>query len=136
MAETHLNERLTRALAALDPWRVENAVGPGTPDINYRGGWIESKQLPAWPKREGTVVKVDHYTPQQRSWHMRRAKRGGNIHVAIEVAGEFFLFNGWDAAQHLGVDWTRDDFYQCAVIRSLHFNDAKVRDFFMGLVNA
>lgn len=107
MIETDLNKRITSALADQDPRRVENSVGPGTPDINFVGGWIEDKMV-AFPKRADTVVAVDHYTSKQRAWHRRRCAAGGKVFVALQdsVSGAVYLFNAWDAAAHLGIDWT------------------------------
>lgn len=109
--EGDFNDDLRVALAGLDPCRVENAVGPGTPDINFLGGWIESKSIPAFPKRDTTVVALDHYTNTQRGWHVRRRMAGGVVLVALRVqqTRETFAFDALEAAQHLGVHWTAND---------------------------
>lgn len=129
MAETDLNGRIRSALYGRDPRRCENAVDPGTPDIHYIGGWIESKQLPAFPKRPETVVAVAHYVQGQRSWHVRRCKAGGRVHVVIEVAGECFVFDALNAAQHLGVDWTREDMVREALCHTRTWSRATFRAF-------
>lgn len=112
-SETDLNGDVQRALRGLDPCRVENAVGPGTPDINYSGGWIEDKFLRTWPKGENTLVRVPHYKPEQRAWHVKRRCAGGVVHVVIEVVGEVFVFDAAVAAQHLGFI-TRRQMYNLA----------------------
>jgi hypothetical protein len=101
--EAGLNGRIQRALSGKDPVRVENAVGPGTPDIYYIPGWIESKRLPMWPKKADSVVKVPKYVPEQRAWHVRHRAAGGTVYVAIEVESTFFLFDASVAAQYLGM---------------------------------
>jgi hypothetical protein len=110
--EQKLNDRIMAALRTLDPRRCENVVDPGTPDIHYIGGWIEDKSIAEWPKRPATVVAVDHYVPGQRGWHVRRRAAGGRVHVAFEVGGPegcFMLFDASRAAEHLGIDWKRQD---------------------------
>lgn len=89
--------------------RVENVVGEGTPDVNYSfvdgaEGWIELKEIDGWPKRVDTIVRVDHYTTEQRVWHRRRARAGGRVWVLLRVneTGEIFLMRGEEAAIHLG----------------------------------
>lgn len=101
MAESNLNTRIMKALRGHHPVRVENPACPGTPDINYTHGWIESKWLPRWPTF-GNVVKVDHFTPQQRAWHVERSVRGGVSYVVIQISKTVLLFRGYDAAMHLG----------------------------------
>lgn len=86
----------------LDPVRVENAATPGTPDVNYCEGWVELKQLKAWPKKRGTPVKVRLFTPQQRAWLRRRYVVGGRVHVLLKVGREWLLLNGMHAATALG----------------------------------
>lgn len=82
--------------------RVENMVGPGTPDVEYIGGWIELKQVDEWPKREATPLRVDHFTPQQKAWLIRRRLRGGRAFVLIRVANDWLLIDGTVAAKILG----------------------------------
>lgn len=132
--ETDLNKRICAALRGLDPIRVENPVFPGTPDINYRDGWIESKQLDALPKRAGTIVKVEHYVPEQRSWHIRRQAAGGTVWVALDVraTGETFVWHGREAAQFLGVCWTAQDMRDHASYLSPRWNTDDFRRFFLG----
>jgi hypothetical protein len=129
MAESDLNDRLRSALAGYDPVRVENSVGPGTPDINFSLGWIESKQVAHWPSRADTVLALRHYTTQQRAWHVKRRAVGGVVWVAIEVHGETFIFDARDAAQGLGITWTRADMYKRARYHSPRWNARDVRDF-------
>lgn len=100
--ETGVNAKIQAALAGLDAVRVENPADPGTPDINFKLGWIETKLIKRWPKKKLSPVRVRHYTPQQRAWHVRRHKVGGFILVVIEVEGYVFVYDGLTAAQHLG----------------------------------
>jgi len=58
--------------AGRDATSVENPACPGTPDVQFIGGWLELKFLEAWPKREETTVRIEHFTPQQRVWLLRR----------------------------------------------------------------
>ena len=69
--------------AKLDPVRVENPIHPGTPDVNLVGRWIELKCIPAWPVRDTTVVRIPHYTPQQRVWLYRRTSAGLELVLAV-----------------------------------------------------
>lgn len=93
--------------------RIEDAYQEAIPDLEYcilgASGWIELKFKNEGPKRESTVLRVDHYTPEQRLWHRNRAACGGRVWVFIRVAEEFFLFRGAHAAKHLGIDWTLQD---------------------------
>jgi hypothetical protein len=129
MVETDLNKQIMSALAPWDPHRVENSVGPGTPDIEYIGGHIESKQMPRWPKRLKTVFKVPHYTPQQRSWHIGRCEAGGRCHVVIQVETTVLVFDARLAAQHLGIDWTKGDMLGYALLILNPWDRGRFRQF-------
>ena len=90
--------------AKLDPIRVENAVHPGTPDLNLATGvWIELKAIAGWPARQQTLVRLTKYTPQQRVWLLRRWRAGGGAWLALYVAScrLWYLFDG-EAAQTIG----------------------------------
>src|SRR3977135_937461 len=59
--------------AKLDPVRVENPIHPGTPDVKFVDGRrLGVKWVPRWPVREGTFLRISHFTPQQRVWLYRR----------------------------------------------------------------
>ena len=68
MAEHDQRSTVTKLLKKWDAVAVENPVHPGTPDVNCILGWIELKWLRAWPVRADTVVKIEHFTRQQRVW--------------------------------------------------------------------
>ena len=92
--------------AKLDPVRVENPIHPGTPDVNIADGrWIELKCIPTWPVRASTVVRIAHYTPQQRVWLYRRWKAApGSTLLLLEVRADrqWLLFDGDVAAKIVG----------------------------------
>ena len=92
--------------AKLDPVRVENPIHPGTPDVNIADGrWIELKCIPRWPVRASTVVRIGHYTPQQRVWLYRRWKAApGSTLLLLEVRvdRQWLLFDGDVAAKIVG----------------------------------
>lgn len=103
MSEVSMSKRVMRALKkeGLDPVRVENPVHPGTPDVNHIEGWIELKWVRAAPVNGG-VVKVDHFTPQQRNFLRRRCRHGGDAHLLLKVGQCWMLFKGDVAADIVG----------------------------------
>ena len=103
MSEATMRGRINKALKPLDAVAVENRVYPGTPDVNYVEGWIELKWIRRWPKNcEESPVLIDHFTAQQRVWLSRRKRRGGRIHVLLQVGAEWILLDGQVAADILG----------------------------------
>jgi hypothetical protein len=92
--------------AKLDPVRVENPIHPGTPDVNLSDGkWIELKTVDRWPVRENTILRIGHYTPQQRVWLYQRWKYApGSTLLLLEVRSErqWLLFDGDVAAKVVG----------------------------------
>lgn len=103
MAEGDQRGRVVKALAPLHGVPVENrGACPGTPDVNYEGGWIETKWLRSWPKRTETIVPVDHFTPQQRIWLRKRRRVGGHAWVLLQCKREWILLDGEVAADILG----------------------------------
>jgi hypothetical protein len=88
--------------------RIENSTERGTPDVNYCldgvEGWIELKEIDAWPVRANTCVRLDHYTNYQRIWHQLRSYANGRIHVLIHVpaARQWLMLRGLDAVKALG----------------------------------
>ena len=114
--------------------RIENGVALGTPDVNYcirgQAGWIELKFLPEWPKRSTTLVRVDHFTKEQRIFLHNYSMAGGRCFVWVQVKDEYFLFDGLIAAMFLGYDsnsdngWRRKDFTEKSL---LHFRKGGVQ---------
>ena len=103
MSEHDMRGKLIEVLRPLDAVSVENRCGPGTPDVNYIGGWMELKWLRAWPKRPETPVKLDHdLEPQQRAWLRRRRNRGGAAWVMLQCRREWLLWYGEVAAEIIG----------------------------------
>lgn len=78
--------------------RIENEVGCGDPDVNYclhgSEGWIELKHLRRWPVRASTVVRLPHFTQQQRGWLRARSEAGGRVFLLLQVEREYLLFDG------------------------------------------
>lgn len=103
MSEKGQRARVVRALKPMHAIPVENRVGvSGTPDVNFSGGWIELKWLRHWPKGEETLVRLDHFTPQQRNWLARRWEVGASAWLLLQVGPEWLLFTGRDAKEYVG----------------------------------
>lgn len=92
--------------ARLDPVRVENPIHPGTPDVNLSNGWwIELKCVPRWPVHAGTLLRIAHFTPQQRVFLYQRWKYApGSTYLLLEVRADrqWLLFDGDIAAKIVG----------------------------------
>lgn len=97
--------------------RIENNLARGTPDLHYcingSAGWIELKQLEAWPMRETTKVQVPTLTIYQRTWHEEYAKQSGRSWLLLRVGmRDYLLFAGSDV-KRIG-DYTRAKLYGLA----------------------
>lgn len=101
-SETSMRGRVTHALRKLDAIAVENGVLPGTPDVEFIGGWLELKSAERWPTKADTPLHVPHFTKEQRAWLRRRCRRGGNAWLLLRVRTEWLLFPGDVAADILG----------------------------------
>lgn len=103
MSEKALATMVMKVLKPLDGLRVENPCHPGTPDVNYVGGWIELKQHDKWPVKPETILKLGHdLTTQQRIWLTRRMEKGGVALVLLQVARDYLLLSGVVAANLIG----------------------------------
>lgn len=91
-------------LAGLHPVRIENSAAMGTPDVNCSLGWIELKQVERKdiPKRPNTVLSLDHYTPAQRIFQLKRSIAGGPCWLLLQLDREWLLFSSKVAAERLG----------------------------------
>lgn len=112
--------------AGRDATSVENPACPGTPDVQFIGGWLELKFLEEWPKREETTVRIEHFTPQQRVWLLRRymacRERGTDHGIAylllyVQETREHLLFDAETAARKVAKDGaTRAKLYEWALL--------------------
>lgn len=77
-----------------DLQRIENSLGYGYPDVSYclKGleGHFELKWLTELPKRDSTIVKVEHYTSHQAAWLRRRWEAQGNVGILLKAGREYF----------------------------------------------
>ena len=75
----------------------EDALNVGIPDLSYSGngvnGWIELKWLPFWPVRADTIVRIPHYTKEQKHFLLTRGRAGGRCWLLLRVGKEHLLFN-------------------------------------------
>ena len=101
MNETDAYAALRPHLQALglDPQRVENGLGAGTPDVSYTSGVIEMKYEAAWPVRPDTPLTVKSFVSRkaQVPWLTRRWLAGGPSWIMLRVAEEYLLFAGLHA---------------------------------------
>lgn len=126
---------LVKALnqAGQDATSVENPACPGTPDVQHIDGWLELKFLETWPKRKETTVRIEHFSPQQRVWLLRRhmacKKRGtrhGQVFLLLYVAEtkEHLLFDAETAARKVAKDGTnRAMLYELALLTTKNLQD-------------
>lgn len=95
---------------------MENPVRPGTPDVNFVEGWIELKYMARWPKIPAErPVLMDHFTPQQRLFAIRRSRARGNIWFLMQVGKEYLLLTGLTAAEIVGTA-TKQQLIDAAVL--------------------
>lgn len=116
--------------------QVENSILPGHPDTNYcirsnsifeelsegQAGDMELKYIKEWPKREKTVVKIDHYTKEQRIWIFKRAMAFGSVFLFVQVKNEYFLFGAFAAVEMVGKALTKQHFYT----HHVHYWDGRI----------
>lgn len=113
MSEKTMRKRIIRGLRPLHAFAVETPTAVGVPDINFAGGWMECKWAKAWPVREDTIFRCDHFTKAQRLWLTKRSAVGEQTWVMLQVGRNWLLFQGTVAAELLGT-LTKNGLYLCA----------------------
>ncbi len=108
-----MRRKVIKALKPLDAVAVENPANPGTPDVNYVEGWLELKWKERWPPMGG-VLRIPHFTPQQKIWLRRRSRKGGCAYLLLNVAKDWLLFDGEDASIAIG-EGTKDELFSIAI---------------------
>lgn len=118
-SERDMRKRVVRALKPLDAVSVENGCGNGTPDVNFADGWLELKSLPDWPTRPDTPVRLDHFTPGQRAWMLRRSLHGGRVYLLVKIADDWLLYRGCYLAARLIGNASRENMLEWACAKWL-----------------
>jgi hypothetical protein len=77
-------------------------------------GWIELKVIPAFPKRESTPVRIDHFTREQRMFLRARGRAGGYCFFLLRVGRREHILVPWYNVP-LVDDWTRADLIRAGV---------------------
>ncbi len=88
---------------------------PGTPDVEFSLGFIELKHVERPPVRSSTIVRIPHYTTEQRLFARQRASAGGVCLLLLQCGAEVFIIDGPVAARSLGIDATMGDIRKMAV---------------------
>ena len=104
MSEKSMRNFVITALRKLDAVSVENKAYPGTPDVNYKEGWLELKWLRSWPKNcDKRPLVIKHFKKEQRVWLKRRWNAGGNVFLLLQInRNDWLLFDGKTAANIVG----------------------------------
>jgi hypothetical protein len=121
-----MSTRVSKALKPFDPLRVENTAHPGFPDMSYIDGLLENKWVRAWPVKPTSPVLIPHFTQQQRTTLRRRWRMGGRAYLLLQVAKDWLLFNGEQAAEFVGRS-TKAVLYREATMTWRPLNDASLR---------
>jgi len=99
MSEKKLNDYLKEILKG--KWEAQRLESPltssGIPDWVYSlpsaMGFIEVKFLKAWPKREATGIKIDHFTSAQKRFLYCHGKmRGKGAFLLLQIGDDIMLF--------------------------------------------
>lgn len=102
MSERSFKNHVLKLLGPLDGrCIVEHPGHIGTPDVNFVDGWMELKFADRWPPRGG-VLRLEHFTQQQRVWLLKRHMAGGNVWLLLQVGKEWLLFDGQTASRSVG----------------------------------
>lgn len=89
---------------------VENPAHPGTPDINFAGGWIEVKSRDEWPARATTPVRPRHpLMMEQIRWIRTRVGTGRDkVYIAFVVGKQYMFFDGLKGIEIIGLANRKD----------------------------
>ena len=101
-SEKRAKRTVMAALKDYAPMALENEATRGAADIICSLGCLEIKRLKAWPKHADAVVRVPHWTPQQKAWHSIQSRAGMSTFVLVFCEEDVLLLEGVDAVRCLG----------------------------------
>lgn len=102
MSEAGLWSTMRQQMGANKYWkeatRHEDSISKGIADVSYvsnggHHGWIELKKVSQWPARDSTILRIDHYTDDQRIWLKQKGRAGGFTWLFLQVARDYLLFD-------------------------------------------
>jgi len=78
--------------------RIECVSLAGVPDVYFTTnsgimGWLELKYAHEWPKRQNTVLRLNHFTTEQRNWIRKHGKQGARVFLLLQVDRDYLLFS-------------------------------------------
>jgi hypothetical protein len=79
--------------------RHEDKLSTGIPDVSYsisRHGWIELKYISTKPSKSTSILRIPHYTEDQRNWLTSHGSRAGLCFLLLQVEKTYMVF-----------DWTK-----------------------------
>lgn len=114
MLEKYMRREVVKILKPLGGFPVENPCLPGTPDVNCHVGWIELKSIKKWPKNDNLVVKIEHFTTQQKLFLRNRWRENKDAFILIKIDRDWFLFTGaW--SKEIGSEFNRQDYLDYSI---------------------
>lgn len=99
--ESKMRSDIIKLMRPLHAVAIENGCEAGTPDINYRDGWIECKSVDM-PANPDTPVRVEHFTTDQRLWLRMRRQADGVALMLLKIGQWWLLLDGEVAAEIVG----------------------------------
>lgn len=114
MSEKVMRGHVVRALRPLHAMAVENPCLPGTPDVNFAGGWLELKWARSWPRNLARPLVLGHpVTSEQRLWLQSRERHNKEFTgILLQVERDWMLFNPSDFPYD---DMRRSSLIDCAI---------------------
>jgi len=110
MSESTMRGKIIKLLEPIGAFAVENPALPGTPDVNHYHGWIELKYIRSWPRKGHTIIRIDHFTTQQKRFLKKRWIGNQDAFLLVQVARfEWCLFQG-NNVKPIGKEWNREEF--------------------------
>lgn len=85
--------------------RHEDKLSRGIADVSFcqegRHGWMELKWVADWPARDSTIIRIPHYSTEQKAFLDIKGKAGGNTWLFLQIGSDHLLFD-FQAAQTVG----------------------------------
>lgn len=84
--------------------RHEDKYSVGIPDVSYAikyHGWIELKYLKSEPVLNSSIMRIKHFTPQQRNWLKTFGEKAGRCFILLQINHRYIIFS-WEVCDLIG----------------------------------